>query len=81
MNSIVPGTELTKLGLKSVGVERELPFALAEITLKGETTAGRVIFGPDDVKPVLGATALGSAGIEVDPVTGKLRRVPAISLR
>jgi len=47
----------------------------------GEITAGRVIFGPDDVEPLLGVTALESVGITVDPVTQTLRRLPAIPLK
>jgi len=47
----------------------------------GEITAGRVIFGPDNVEPLLGVTALDSAGITVDPATQTLRRLPAIPLK
>jgi predicted aspartyl protease len=87
---MAPGAEMRKLGFEPVGVKRyqladgticEFPFALAEITFLGETTAGRLIFGPDDVEPLLGVTVLESAGIVLDPVTGELRRLPAISLR
>ena len=90
MDSMVPGAELRKIGFKPVGVERytladgrvrEFPFVLAEITFMGKITAGRVIIGPDDIEPLLGVTALESAGIELDPVSGELRRLPAISLR
>jgi hypothetical protein len=47
----------------------------------GAITAGRVIFGPDNVEPVLGATALEPVGITVDPANQTLRRLPAISLK
>jgi len=47
----------------------------------GELTAGRVIFGPDDVEPVLGATALESVGVLYDPATRSLTRAPAIPLK
>ena len=49
--------------------------------LYGAITAGRVIFGPDDVEPILGVTALESAGITVDPTNQTLRRLPAIPLK
>src|SRR5215210_2757408 len=42
-------------------------FGLAEISFMGEVTAGRVIFGPDNVEPLLGVTALESVGITIDP--------------
>jgi len=47
----------------------------------GEITAGRVIFGPEGIEPILGVTALESAGITVDPATHTLRRLPAIPLK
>jgi hypothetical protein len=47
----------------------------------GEITAGRVIFGPDDVEPVLGVTALESVGITIDPANRTLKRLPAIPLK
>ena len=49
--------------------------------LMGEVTAGRVLFGPDDVEPLLGVTALESIGITIDPVTRTLKRLPAIPLK
>jgi hypothetical protein len=47
----------------------------------GEVTAGRVIFGPDGVEPILGVTALESVGITVDPATRTLTRLPAVPLK
>ena len=46
-----------------------------------ETTAGRVIFGPDDVEPILGVTALESVGIVIDLTNPTLKRLPAIPLK
>ncbi len=47
----------------------------------GEITAGRVIFGPQDVEPLLGITALESVGITIDPTNRTLKRLPAIPLK
>jgi len=47
----------------------------------GEITAGRVIFGPDNVEPLLGVTALESVGIVVDTSNRTLKRLPAIPLK
>ena len=47
----------------------------------GEITAGRVIFGPDGVEPILGITALESVGITIDPASRTLKRLPAIPLK
>ncbi len=63
------------------GTTHEYPFGLVEIRFMGEVTAGRVVFGPDDVEPLLGGTALESVGITVDPANRTLKRLPAIPLK
>ena len=63
------------------GTKHEYAFGLVEIRFMGEITAGRVIFGPDDVEPVLGVTALESVGITIDPASRTLKRLPAIPLK
>ena len=63
------------------GKIEEYPFGLVEISFMNETTAGRVIFGPDNIEPILGVTALESAGITVDPANQQLKRLPAIPLK
>ena len=63
------------------GTKHEYAFGLVEIRFMGEITAGRVIFGPDDVEPILGVTALESVGITVDPANRALKRLPAIPLK
>ena len=63
------------------GTKHEYPFGLVEIRFMGEITAGRVIFGPDDAEPLLGATALESVGITFDPASRTLKRLPAIPLK
>lgn len=89
-DSLVPACELRKIGIKAIGkmsyeladgrVE-EYEFGLAEISFMNETTAGRVIFGPDNVEPILGATALESVGITIDPTNRTLKRLPVIPLK
>lgn len=63
------------------GSKQEYPFGLVEIRFMGEITAGRVIFGPEDVEPILGVTALESVGITIDPANRTLKRLPAIPLK
>jgi clan AA aspartic protease len=82
--------ELKKIGVRVVGrtayelangrVE-EYSFGLVEIAFMGETTAGRVIFGPDGVEPILGDTTLESVGITIDPASRTLKRLLAIPLK
>lgn len=82
IDSMAPAGELTRIGIQPVGHRRyeladgsvhEYAFGLARIEFMGEITAGRIIFGPDDVEPLLGATALESAGMVVDPGTQTLK--------
>ena len=89
-DSMAPTSELKKIGVRAVGkmtyelangTTEEYQFGLVEISFMNETTAGRVIFGPDDVEPILGVTALDSAGITVDPTNQQLKRLPAIPLK
>lgn len=89
-DSLAPGSELAKVGIHAIGRTRyeladgsvhEYPFGLAQIGFMGEITAGRVIFGPDDVEPILAVTALESVGIEIDPATRTLKRLPAVPLK
>jgi len=87
---MAPASELKKIGVQSIGKKayelangtiQEFEFGLVEITIMGELTAGRVIFGPDNVEPLLGVTALESVGLSLDPATQTLRRLPAIPLK
>jgi clan AA aspartic protease len=89
-DSLAPAAELNKIGVQVVGktayelangTVKEYPFGLVEIFFMGEITAGRVIFGPDNVEPILGVTALESVGITIDPANRTLKRLPAIPLK
>ena len=89
-DSMAPGSELSKAGIQPVGRSiyeladgsvHEYPFGLAQIEFMGEITAGRVIFGPEGIEPILGVTALESVGISIDPATRTLKRLPAVPLK
>ena len=89
-DSMAPRAELKKIGITPIdkkiyeladGSKREYEFGIAVIEFMGEITAGRIIFGPDDVEPILGVEALESVGIIVDPKKRTLRRLPAIPLK
>ena len=89
-DSLVPKPHLEAIGLASKG-ERvyetadgrklKLHVTTAEIAFMGDFTAGRIIMGDDDAEPLLGVTALESAGIEVDPVNQRLKKLPALRLK
>jgi len=87
---VAPAARLRQIGVQPVGTmvyeladgtQHEYPFGLVEIRFMGEITAGRVVFAPDDVEPMLGVTALESVGITVDPANRTLKRLPAIPLK
>jgi predicted aspartyl protease len=89
-DSMAAESDLSRAGIKPVGHNtyemndgsvHEYQFGLAQIELMGEVTAGRVIFGPDGVEPILGATVLESIGLIVDPASQSLRRLPAVPLK
>lgn len=63
------------------GREIRMAFARAYIEFMGDLTAGRIVIGDDGTEPLLGVTALESAGIEVDPVNQRLERLPALRLK
>ncbi|HEX9742411.1 MAG TPA: clan AA aspartic protease [Nitrospiraceae bacterium] len=87
---LAPRSELERVGIEPIGTTayeladgtvHEYEFGLAQIEFMGEVTAGRVVFGPDQVEPLLGVTALESVGITIDPASHSLKRLPAIPLK
>ena len=56
------------------GQEETVDITPAEVEFTGEIVGATVGFGPDDVEPILGLTALESVGIEIDPVSQRLKR-------
>ena len=89
-DSLVPRTHLEAIGLRprgrrvyelADGNEIVMDVATAEIEFMGEMVGGTVLFGEPDAEPLLGLTALESAGFEVDPTNQRLRRLPAVRLK
>ena len=90
VDCMVPGKQLRALGLKprgqrlyelADGTEVSFDITVAEIELMGERVGATVIFGADDAEPILGVTALESVGIEVDPRSQRLKKLPAVRLK
>ena len=63
------------------GSELAVDITTAEIEFMGDIAGGTIIMSEEDVEPLLGATALESVGIEVDPVNQQLKRLPAVRLK
>lgn len=86
----VPASRLREVGIEprgkrtyelADGSELSLQVGVAQIEFMGDTVGATVIFGNEDSEPILGVTALKSAGIEVDPVSQRLKRLPAVRLK
>jgi len=90
VDCLVPGKHLRKIGLKprgkrtyelANGSEVKMDITPAAVEFMGDVVGVTVIFGPADTEPILGVTALESAGIEVDPRSQRLKRLPASRLK
>lgn len=86
----VPASRLREVGIVpggkrtyelADGTELALEVGVARIEFMGDIVGSTVIFGEEDCEPILGVTALESAGIEVDPVNQRLKRLPAVRLK
>ena len=85
-----PRPHLEAIGLKPKGQriyeladgrEIKMDVTTADIEFMGEIVGGTILFGEANVEPLLGVTALESVGIEVDPTTQRLKRLPAVRLK
>ena len=90
IDSLAPRRSLEAIGLKPTGRRRyattdgrevELDVTVGELEIMGELSGGVIVFGDEGTEPLLGVTALESAGIEVDPQNQRLKRLPAVRLR
>ena len=89
-HTLVPRRHLEAIGITpdrqrtfemADGIPVTLDIAIARLDFLGEYGADVVVFGEGDVEPLLGVTALESAGMVVDPRTQQLRRLPILPLK
>ena len=90
VDTLVPRQHLESIGIApkrqrtyglADGNEIRMDIAGAKIEFLDESTWGTVIFGAENVEPLLGVTALESVGVEVDPHNATLNKLPASRLR
>ena len=90
IDCMAPESELIKAGVQVEGKEVyelangqpvEYKYGFARIAFMGSETVCRVIFGPEETEPILGVVALEEVGISVDPVSRKLIKMTAKSLK
>ncbi|OIP36674.1 clan AA aspartic protease [Candidatus Desantisbacteria bacterium CG2_30_40_21] len=90
IDCMAPGKYLREIGIEPMGkrtyeladgTELHMDVGVARIEFMGEFVGSTIIFGKDDIEPILGVTALESVGIEVDPQNQRLKRLPAVRLK
>ncbi len=90
IDSLVPKDHLESIGLKpkaqrtyelADGIEVKMDITTGDIEFMGEIVGGTIIIGDPGTEPILGSTALESVGIDIDPRTQKLKRMPATRLK
>jgi clan AA aspartic protease len=89
IDSMAPAAELRRIGIEPIGHDRyemadgtvhEYPYGIAQLEVMGRAVGTRIVFGPDDIEPLLGVTALESAGLSIEPATQTLRRSRTLRL-
>ncbi len=82
MWTVVPKGILQKLGIKTTGERKfkladgkakRFPVGDARIEIEGIAVMTTIVFGNDGAPALLGVTTLEQLGLEVDPITGKLK--------
>ncbi len=90
VESMAPASELRRVGIEPVGKRtyelasgelREYEYGLAELRFMDEITSTDIIFGPEDIEPILGVIALEGAGFIVDPKNQTIRKLKARPLK
>jgi len=85
--TVLPMDVLDQLGIEQEGQRSfelgddrmvEYPIGYARMRLNGDETIVLVVFGPEGIDPLLGATALEHFSLAVDPVHSRLVPVPAL---
>ena len=85
--TVLPKELLEQLGIKQEGQRSfelgddrlvEYPIGYARMRLGEDQTIVLVVFGPEGIAPLLGATALENLSLAVDPIHQRLIPVPAL---
>ncbi len=85
--TVLPKEVLEQLGINQEGQRSfelgddrlvEYPIGYARLRLGEDQTIVLVVFGPEGIAPLLGATALEHLSLAVDPIHQRLIPVPAL---
>jgi len=87
--TIVPRKELRILGIEPMGSRKfrladgrliKRPVGIIEIQVRSTMAHSMVVFGANSDVPLLGVTALEELGLQVDPISGKLKPLELLLL-
>ena len=90
IDCLVPRQYLEAIGLEPKGHRTysladgsaiTMDVTVGEIEFMDETVGGTIVYAEGDAEPLLGVTALESAGVEVDPHNQTLNKLPFVRLR
>ena len=90
IDCLAPSGQLEAIGLMprgqrtyslADGSEITMQITVAELELAGETIGVTIVMAGDDTEPLLGLTAMESAGLAVDPNNRELFKRPSINLK
>jgi clan AA aspartic protease len=90
IDCLIPANRLAEIGMKpqgqrtyelADGTELKMDITIGQIEFMGEFVGATIIFGPDGAEPILGVTALESAGFELDPRSQRLKKLPSVRLK
>ena len=90
IDTLVPRQHLERIGVRpggqrvytmADGSRVRMDVAVAQVEIMEEFTGVLVIFGDNDTEPLLGVTAMESAGIEIDPVNQQVRKQSSTALK
>jgi clan AA aspartic protease len=90
IDCLAPANKLKKAGVKpegravyelADGTPVEYDYGFARVSFMGAETVTQIIFGPENVAPILGVVALENTGIGIDPRSKKLLKMTAKALK
>lgn len=90
IDCLMPASSLRRAGVQpegralyelADGQTIELTFGRVRIRFLDTVAVAKIIFGPENAEPLLGAIALEDAGVAVDPATQALKRIAVRSLK
>ena len=90
IDCLVPRQHLEAIGLTpkghrtyslADGSEIRMDVTVGEIEFMGEIVGGTIVYGEGNTEPILGVTAMESAGVEVDPHNQAINKLPLIRLK